>query len=135
MPPFWQYSSSLLTPINFHNITKICMSNLSGKTTFTAGQRIFSQGEQGQVMFIILSGKVEIRSNNNLLMTLEEGELFGEMALVDKSPRSADAIALTDCELEEINERSFLFRVGETPFFALKIMRTLAARLRIANQV
>jgi len=111
------------------------MSNLSGKTTFTAGQRIFSQGEQGQVMFIILSGKVEIRSNNNLLMTLEEGELFGEMALVDKSPRSADAIALTDCELEEINERSFLFRVGETPFFALKIMRTLAARLRIANQV
>lgn len=110
------------------------MSTSSQNVTFSSGQRIFSKGDVGHSMFVILSGQVEIRSGDQVLNTLETGEIFGEMALVDKSPRSADAIALTDVELEEIGERAFLFRVGETPFFALKVMRSLTARLRAANE-
>jgi CRP/FNR family transcriptional regulator, cyclic AMP receptor protein len=52
------------------------------------------------------------------------------MALVDQSPRSATAIARTDCTVIPINEKHFLFMVEETPFFALTVLRTLTKRLR-----
>ena len=59
---------------------------------------------------------------------------FGEMALIDKKPRSATVTAATDVEMVPVNERQFLFLVSQTPFFALKVMRVLAGRLRIANK-
>jgi CRP-like cAMP-binding protein len=55
------------------------------------------------------------------------------LALIDRSPRSATAIAKTDCVLIKIDERQFLYLVQETPFFALIVMRTMAARLRRRN--
>jgi CRP/FNR family cyclic AMP-dependent transcriptional regulator len=59
--------------------------------------------------------------------------MFGEMALVDSAPRSADAVAVTDVTLVPISEKQFLFLVSQTPFFALKVMRVLARRLRASN--
>ena len=58
---------------------------------------------------------------------------FGEMALLEENTRSADAVARTDCTLVPINQRQFLFMVGETPFFALELLRTLSRRLRKAD--
>jgi CRP-like cAMP-binding protein len=52
------------------------------------------------------------------------------MALIDRSPRSADAVAKTDCTLAVVTQRRFTFLVQETPFFAVDIMRVLAERLR-----
>jgi CRP/FNR family transcriptional regulator, cyclic AMP receptor protein len=52
------------------------------------------------------------------------------MALIDSLPRSATAIAVTDCRLAPINEKQFLLLVQETPFFSLYVMRVLAERLR-----
>jgi CRP-like cAMP-binding protein len=60
--------------------------------------------------------------------------IFGEMALIDDAPRSATAIAITDVELVPIAEKQFLFLVSQTPFFALKVMRVLAGRLRATNK-
>ncbi len=110
------------------------MPNSAINVSFSAGQNIFRKGDPGNDMFAILSGRVEIRSGDVVLDSLESGEIFGEMALIDNNPRSADAFAVTDCELEEIGEQAFLFRVGEAPFFALKVMKTMAARLRTANE-
>lgn len=59
--------------------------------------------------------------------------IFGEMALIDGSPRSANAHARTDCSLVAVNERGFVFLVTETPYFAVNVMRTLAERLRAMN--
>ncbi len=56
-----------------------------------------------------------------------------ELALIDKSPRSATAVAKTDCSLIPITEKQFLFLVQETPFFALTVMATLARRIRSRN--
>ncbi len=56
------------------------------------------------------------------------------MALIDQAPRSADAIAVTDVTLVPVSEKQFLFLVSQTPFFALKVMRVLARRLRAANK-
>jgi CRP-like cAMP-binding protein len=61
---------------------------------------------------------------------LSQGGIFGEMALIDGSPRAATARAATPCEVAPITEKSFLFLVHETPFFAIAVMRTLAERLR-----
>ena len=58
------------------------------------------------------------------------GTIFGEMALIDLGPRSASAVAVTDCELVSIEKRRFWFLVQETPYFAETVMRVMAERLR-----
>jgi CRP-like cAMP-binding protein len=57
-------------------------------------------------------------------------DVFGEMSVVDSSPRSATAVAVTDTKLAVIDRRMFLFLVHETPMFALQVMSTMAERLR-----
>ena len=95
-----------------------------------AGEVIFREGDPGEEMFVIRNGTVDIRVGDKTVATLEQDEVFGEMALVDHHPRSASAIAATDCELVPIDTRRFLFLIGQTPHFALQIMQMLAARLR-----
>jgi CRP-like cAMP-binding protein len=68
------------------------------------------------------------------LAELSTNEIFGEMALIDDAPRSATAVAKTDVELVPISEKQFLFLVSQTPFFALKVMRVLARRLRATSK-
>ena len=65
---------------------------------------------------------------------LSADSIFGEMALIDNEPRSATAVAITDVELVPISEKQFLFLVSQTPYFALKVMRILAQRLRKTNR-
>jgi CRP/FNR family transcriptional regulator, cyclic AMP receptor protein len=69
----------------------------------------------------------------HVVATLKQGSIFGEMALIDGSPRSATARAKTDCELAVIGQETFLYLIHETPFFAMAVMRTLVDRLRRAS--
>lgn len=101
---------------------------------FTAGQTIFSVGNVGSIMYVVLKGEVEVSLNNAPIETIAPGELFGELSLVDQSPRSATATAKTDCVLVPISERRFLFLVQETPYFALHVMSIMAKRLRRRTQ-
>jgi CRP/FNR family transcriptional regulator, cyclic AMP receptor protein len=71
-----------------------------------------------------------IERHGHFMEVLGGGGIFGEMALIDGSPRSATVHAKTDCEVVPINEKSFLFLVHETPYFAIAVMRTLAEPLR-----
>ena len=98
------------------------------------GERIFSEGDLGVEFFVVVRGQVEIRSGNRVLETLGENSIFGEMALIDDSPRSATVVALTDVTVAPISEKQFLFLVRNTPFFALRVMRVLASRLRHQNK-
>ena len=101
---------------------------------FATGDTIFSEGERGDEFFVVVRGQVEIRSGNRCFETLGRGAIFGEMALIDDSPRSATVVALTDVTVAPIKERQFLFLVKHTPFFALSVMRVLAYRLRCQNK-
>lgn len=103
------------------------------EVTYNAGSPIFTVGDEAEELYIIEKGKVEIRLGNRLLATLDENAIFGEMALIDDKPRSATAVAATDVKLVPISEKQFLFLVSHTPFFALKVMRVLAGRLRTSN--
>jgi CRP/FNR family cyclic AMP-dependent transcriptional regulator len=100
---------------------------------FKAGEIIFKEGDLASELFVIQSGQVDIQLGNRLLGTLSDHDIFGEMALIDTSPRSATAMAKTDVKLVPIGEKHFLFLVSRTPFFALKVMRVLARRLRATN--
>lgn len=100
---------------------------------FKAGDVIFNQGDAAEELYVIKSGTVEIRLGNRVLDTLPELSIFGEMALIDRSPRSATAIATTDATLVPVGEKQFLFLVSRTPHFALNLMRVLAHRLRTTN--
>lgn len=95
-----------------------------------AGDVIFSVGEPAEVMYLVKSGEVEISKHGRVVETVGPDGFFGELALVDAQPRSASAVARTDCTLAKVTEKQFLFMVGETPFFALNVIRELAKRLR-----
>ena len=99
-----------------------------------AGEIIFKEGDEAHQLFVIKSGEVRIQSGNRTLAELSTNHIFGEMALIDDAPRSATATAKTDVELVPISEKQFLFLVSQTPFFALKVMRVLARRLRATNR-
>ena len=94
---------------------------------FKAGTTIFREGEQAQDLFVIKSGEVRIQIGNRTVSELSADHIFGEMALIDSEPRSASAIA-------PVSEKQFLFLVSQTPYFALKVMRVLAQRLRATNK-
>ena len=100
-----------------------------------AGGVIFREGERADELFVIKSGYVRIQSGNRTMADLTTNNIFGEMALIDSEPRSATAVAITDVELVPISEKQFLFLVSQAPYFALKVMRTLAQRLRVTNKV
>jgi CRP-like cAMP-binding protein len=97
---------------------------------FKAGDVIFRQGEIGQVMFVVRKGKVELRLGGKVLDTIVEEETFGELALIDQRPRSASAVAATDCELVPIDCDRFILLVEQRADFALLMLRVVAARLR-----
>ncbi len=102
---------------------------------FEAGETIFRAGDAGIELFVIKSGTVNIRLGDRTIETLGPSEIFGEMALVDAKPRSATVVAATDCELIAISEKYFLIMIREAPYFGLGVMRVLAHRLRVANEL
>ena len=106
----------------FHNETE--------GQSFPAGHTIFSKGDPGDAMYVVLEGEVELRINGSVNEILRPGEPFGEMALIDGSPRIATVIAKTPCKLIAISEKRFLFMVQQTPHFALQMLRVISERLR-----
>ncbi len=101
-----------------------------------AGTVIFEAGSTGEEMFGVVEGQVELRLPDGRSVAVDPQETFGEMALVDKSPRSATATATAtaDSKLAVIDKNRFLFLVHETPTFALQVMSSLAERLRAMQQ-
>lgn len=95
-----------------------------------AGQPVFREGDEAHELFVLLEGEVDLRVGDQVVETVQPGGLFGELALVVSSRRTATALAKTDARLVPINERRFTYLVANTPFFALHVMGVLAVRLR-----
>ena len=114
----------------------------SSTVTYTAGERIISAGESGYCMYVILKGKVRVSAEPEgqevELAVLSPGDFFGEVALVDDGPRSADVTALEDCELLTITRMTLGVLAGLQPGAAIQLLaavgRSLVARLRHGNQ-
>lgn len=98
--------------------------------SYSAGEVIFRQGDTADGMFVVKSGSVSIDLNGEIIEVITEGGIFGEMALVDNSSRSATATATTDCELLFVDENGFKKHVNSTPHFGLQVLRVTVKRLR-----
>jgi CRP-like cAMP-binding protein len=105
--------------------------------TFGTGERIFEQGDLGTEMYIILDGAVDIIKHiggeSHLLSRLEKGDFFGEMALLEAAPRTADAVAASECRVLLINGSQFDDMLRRNPEIAVRIIRKYSKRLREAN--
>ena len=95
-----------------------------------AGDTIFHEGDEGKVMYVLLEGSVTLSVTGRKLEKLNRGAVFGEMALIDAAPRSASAVAQSDCTLVPVTGERFRDLIRQDPQFALDIMATMAARLR-----
>ena len=105
--------------------------------SYTAGQTIFGQGDLGTEMFIIQEGEVQIIKHlggqSHILSRLEKGDFFGEMAVLEALPRTAEARAVTDVKLVAINGSRFDEMLRRNPEVAVRIIRKYSKRLREAN--
>jgi len=99
------------------------------------GDFLFHEGDKGDKMYVLLEGEMEILLVYLVLETARPGALIGEMALIDESQRTANAVAKAACRLAQIDRRRFHFLVQQTPHFATHVMKTLADRLRHMNAV
>src|ERR1700730_8944428 len=103
------------------------------------GSTIFEKDDPGSGLMGILSGSVKISvpsadGRDIVLNIMHEGEIFGEIALLDGHPRTADATAMTDCELMVIERRDFIPFLRSQPELAIEIMEILCARLRRTSE-
>lgn len=101
---------------------------------YPAGAYIFRQDEPGDAMFIIQAGDVSIlrtvKGREQRLATLEEGDFFGEMAVLEDLPRVASARAESDCTLLRIDASTFDQMARHNPEIPVRMLRKLSARLR-----
>jgi CRP-like cAMP-binding protein len=105
----------------------------SDAVKFAPGDVLFREGDKRDFMYVLLEGEVEIRLGEYVVETAMPGALIGEMALIDESPRAANAVAKTACRLATVDRRRFLFLVQQHPQFATHVMKELADRLRHMN--
>lgn len=102
------------------------------------GSVFFRKGDAGDVMFAIVSGMVRICASSDegkevVLGILNEGDLFGEISLLDGQQRAADAVAMTLCNVLVLKRQDFLDYLTADPNFALGLMQSLAQRLRATD--
>lgn len=104
---------------------------------FPTGTVLFREGDRGEEMYILQSGKVKIskkiRGVEKTLATLEKGEFFGEMAILNDKPRSASAETIEDCDMLVIDRKTFETLLRSNVEIAIRFIKRLADRLREAN--
>ena len=103
--------------------------------SYAMEEKVFEEGQRGDCLYIVKEGEVDLYCKGRILAKVEKGGIFGEMALIDYLPRSATAVAKTDCELVRVEEKDFRRIVKENPLFALEVMRVLVQRLRMMNSM
>jgi CRP/FNR family transcriptional regulator, cyclic AMP receptor protein len=97
---------------------------------YDRGKVIMVAGQAGALMYVVSEGRVAISIRGAVVERVGPGGVFGEMALVDQSPRAANAVAETDCALLAINRQVFLNLVKADPTFGISLLAAMAARLR-----
>lgn len=105
---------------------------------FKAGEIVYGEGDPGAEMFIVQSGAVrvfrDLGGQEQILAVMEKGDFFGEMSVLEGLPRTANARALEDCELIEINSTVFDRMIRGNIEIAVRMLRKLSTRLQEANR-
>ena len=101
--------------------------------TVPAGKILVEEGRIGQEFFIIVDGRASVTRNGRTVATLEAGSHFGELALLDRRPRSASVVSETDMDVLVMSQRQFNGVLESVPTISRKLLSALATRLREAD--
>jgi serine/threonine protein phosphatase PrpC/CRP-like cAMP-binding protein len=113
-------SVSLFKRLSYMELMQVF--NISSIATFEAGQRIDAEGERDSRLSVILRGAARVMKDEKTLAEIGRGSFFGEMALIDKSPRSADVVAIKKTRVLEIERRALFGLMNREPHLAIKLM-------------
>lgn len=144
---YWKVLITLVVILLFNVLCLFCLSFLYRKTAkmvdifagsdfikkYKQNEIIFDEGQVQKIMYVLVKGQVKITTDNEVLEVINEGEIFGEMAIIEDLPRTASATCVTNCELIAINEKRFYELLQQVPFFAKEVMRTISHRLRVLD--
>jgi CRP-like cAMP-binding protein len=103
------------------------------EVTVPPGRLLCEQGTIGQEFFLIVSGQASVKRNNRKVATLGPGQYFGELALLDRRPRSASVTSDTDMTLLVLGQRQFNGVLDSVPPLSRKLLSAMATRLREAD--
>jgi CRP-like cAMP-binding protein len=114
------------------------MSNGSLGQWYSKGQVVVRQGETGEHIYAVQEGELEVVKERKgggeiQVAVLHAGDIFGEMAILQKEVRSATVRALTETRLLTVDKKTFMSRVHEDPSLAFNIVRMMAQRIRALN--
>ena len=101
----------------------------------SAGEVLFKEGESGDAMFVLLDGSLDVVVSGRVVGVSSRGDILGEMALIDQSPRSATVIAREPARLVKLDSIRFHRLIQQHPFFATHVMKVLADRIRRMDQL
>jgi CRP-like cAMP-binding protein len=109
------------------------LAQIAQEETVSAGGRVFSEGDTGDSLYIVVEGRVRVHKGDKLLVEMSERECFGEMSVLDSESRSASVTAVMESLLLKIGRDDFKEILNERPDIALGIMKVLSRRLRETN--
>lgn len=110
------------------------LASIMDEVAFSANHTIFTQGQEGRSLYIVVSGQVRVHLKDQDLAQLAKGTCFGEMSLFDAEPRSASVTTLEPCECLLLTQQQLYEAIDETPGIAINIIRLLSRRIRELNQ-
>src|SRR6201988_2034247 len=135
---------SMLAGIEFFELLKdedrTELANVVDAVKLNAGDTLFHTGDPGESLFIVRSGSIELyikdTAGQKIVLTIaEEGNLFGELSLLDSGPRTATAIALTDSELLVLDRDDLLLLFQKRPDAALNMLAAMSTMTRKADEL
>jgi CRP-like cAMP-binding protein len=121
----------LFTGLSKRDLQRV--AKVSEEVSVEPGRVLVDQGRTGHEFFLILDGTASVRKNSRKTAELGPGQYFGEMALLDRGPRSATVVAESPMTLLVLGQREFSGVLDEVPSMAHKMLATMAGRLRDAD--
>ena len=109
------------------------IARASDDVEVAAGKLLVEEGKPGHEFFLIIDGNASVKRGKREIAKLGPGQYFGELALLDRGPRSASVIAKNDMEILVLGQREFAGVIDEVPTLAHKLLTTMAQRLREAD--
>jgi len=109
------------------------LASIMDELSFPGRHTIFTEGQEGRALYIVVSGRVSVHLRGQELAQLDKGACFGEMSLFDAEPRSASVTTLDECECLMLTQQQLYEAIDETPGIAINIIRLLSRRIRELN--
>ena len=127
--------SSVYSParaLEFFRATGTVEQKPAGKPIFAENEKSGGLFSKGARMYLLLDGEVGLMIRNKFFGVVKAGDIFGELAVIASLPRSATAMAKTDCKVLSLDDKQFHAGLQKTPEFALMLMSNMAQRMRLS---